>query len=87
MLSLGPSFGRFWNHELAEICARQHRSRQVFFRMGDGLIPSVGRSCEMGSISWPRLHSDTVGLQTMAANDVSPFRHWRPLAFELRGGP
>ena len=60
MVSVEPSVGRDWNHELAAFRASRGRGgahRQAF--RWYALEPSDGRDREFGSIRWPRLRNGT----------------------------
>jgi hypothetical protein len=41
--------------------------------MTPGLIPSAGRNCGIGSISWPRLQAGVPSMQTKVLNLVFPY--------------
>jgi hypothetical protein len=55
MLSLYPSVGRDWNHELATFRLPGAASALFGASFWFALEPYDGRDCEFGSIHWPRL--------------------------------
>src|SRR5260370_1086974 len=70
MLSVEPSGGRDWNHELAVVHCLKREVDQGIYRMNVGLEPSIGRNYETGIIRWPRLHRKRFRVQLTAAHSV-----------------
>ena len=58
MLSVEPSVGREWNHELAGFRHPETGRSPSAERSGSTLEPSHGRDCGIGSIQWPRPRDD-----------------------------
>jgi hypothetical protein len=62
MLSLYPSIGRDWKHELAGFWQPARSKDGSAEPPWSILEPSVGRDCGIGSIRWPRPR--TVGIRS-----------------------
>jgi|GraSoi2013_115cm_1033766.scaffolds.fasta_scaffold90401_1 hypothetical protein len=67
MLSVEPSGGRDWNHELAVVHCLKREVDQGIYRMHVGLESSIGRNYEIGIIRWPRRHRKQFRLQLTVA--------------------
>jgi hypothetical protein len=53
-VSVYPSVGRDWNHELAAFRYKSVPAKRFGRPSGSALEPSDGRDCKFGSIRWPR---------------------------------